>query len=190
MFNTTFTRNNGRVEGGAIYSIEYPSLINSSIFINNTGKLGSAIINIKAESTIINSYFENNDIFNDNGEVNKINNTIKNTKPPKNETNTIKPTIQNTTIPENNTTPPINQNENMTIPENNTEYVANQNETLKEKTNDAADEKFVENTTLKNDTHANYESHNQINSLEKVAGNPLILLLLTILFIACKKRRL
>ena len=78
----------------------------------------------------------------------------------------------------------------MTIPENDAEYVDNQNETLKEKTNDEADEKVVENTALKNDKHANNEGYNQINSLEKVAGNPLILLFLTILFIACKKRRL
>ena len=78
----------------------------------------------------------------------------------------------------------------MTIPENDAEYVDNQNETLKEKTNDTADEKVVENTTLKNDKHANNENLNQINGLEKVTGNPLILLLITILFIACKKRRL
>ena len=125
VFNTTFTRNNGGVEGGAIYSIEYPSLINSSIFINNTGNLGSAIINIKAEPTIINSYFENNDIFNDNGKVNEINNTIKNTKPPKKENNTTKPSIQNTTIPENNT--PDNQNESIqnTTSENNTMPLTN-----------------------------------------------------------------
>ncbi|MBR5954834.1 MAG: hypothetical protein IK021_05450 [Methanobrevibacter sp.] len=120
--------------------------------------------------------------------MNEINNTIKNTKPPKKENNTTKPSIQNTTIPENNST--YNQNENMTITENNTGHVDNQNETLKEKTNDTADEKVVENTTLKNDKHANNENLNQINGLEKVTGNPLILLLITILFIACKKRRL
>ena len=61
--------------------------------------------------------------------MNEINNTIKNTKPPKKENNTTKPSIQNTTIPENNTTD--NQNEsiqNTTIPENTS--ADNQNENI------------------------------------------------------------
>lgn len=67
--------------------------------------------------------------------------------------------------------------------------ILEQNETLKEISNDTGNNNSLENTTLKNDNDTNNETYNQINDIEKETGNPIILLFITMLLIACKKRK-